>query len=199
MNKNVVKICKTHGELTLNEAGPYRNKPNKDGTQPTHYLCKLCRKDKRDLKPKRINASYKYEKINNSYALLDCSYCKEKKEINEFNKYQLRTKYLKCKKCESGMNRHYYILAKYKLTNEEYEKMLIAQNGLCKICGNGETAMLKGKIKKLSIDHCHESEKNGHLKIRGLLCHNCNQGLGAFRDNPNNLRIAADYLEHNKD
>jgi hypothetical protein len=191
----IVKICKKHGELTLDQVGPYRNKPNKDGTQPTHYICRLCRKDKRDLQPKRINANSKYEKINNSYKSLNCSYCKENKKIDEFNKYQLKTKYLKCKNCESKMNRHYYIFATYKLTNEEYEKLLKEQNNVCKICGKYETAKLKGVIKRLSVDHCHTSEKNGQLKIRGLLCHHCNQGLGAFRDNPDYLRKAAEYLE----
>ncbi len=195
---NIVKICKIHGELTIDEVGPYRNKPNKDGSQPTHYLCKLCRKDKRDLKPKRINANSKYEKINNSCESLNCSYCKENKKLTEFNNYQLKTKYLKCKKCESTMNRHYYILANYKLTNDEYEELLKEQNGVCKICGQCETAKLKGVTKRLSVDHCHKSEKNGELKIRGLLCHHCNQGLGAFKDNPENLRKAAKYLEDNE-
>jgi hypothetical protein len=198
MNKEIVKICKIHGELTIDKVGPFRNKTYKNGTRPTHYLCKLCRKDKRDTKPKRINANSKYEKINKSYKTLDCSYCKENKKIDEFNDYQLKTKYLKCKKCESKMNRHYYILATYKLTNEEYEKILKKQNYVCKICGQQETAKLKGIIKKLSVDHCHKSQKKGVLKIRGLLCHHCNQGLGAFRDNPDYLRNAANYLELNE-
>ena len=196
---NIVKHCKIHGELTINQVGPYKNKVYKNGERPTHYYCKECRTNKRNLKPKIINSSEKYKEINSSLENLCCSYCKEMNALKEFNDYQVAVKYPKCKKCESEMNRHYYILAKYKLTNEEYEKMLMTQNGVCKICKKGETAILKGKIKKLSIDHCHESEKNGRIKIRGLLCHNCNQGLGAFRDNPNNLRIAADYLEFNKD
>ena len=31
-------------------------------------------------------------------------------------------------------------------------------------------------------------------KFRGLICHNCNLGLGSFRDNPKLLKNAIDYL-----
>jgi len=52
--------------------------------------------------------------------------------------------------------------------------------------------MIIGKL-KLLIDHDHETGK-----IRGLLCHRCNTGLGFFLDNPHFLTNAAFYLEKNK-
>ena len=42
----------------------------------------------------------------------------------------------------------------------------------------------------LCIDHDHTTGK-----VRGMLCHDCNTSLGKFRDNPDILRKAADYLE----
>ena len=46
------------------------------------------------------------------------------------------------------------------------------------------------KVKMLSVDHCHVTGK-----IRGLLCHQCNVGLGAFKDSIENLECASEYLK----
>ena len=40
------------------------------------------------------------------------------------------------------------------------------------------------------IDHCHHTGK-----VRGVLCHACNQSLGKMHDSPAFLRRAAEYLE----
>lgn len=72
----------------------------------------------------------------------------------------------------------------YGLTLERVEAMRL--DG-CQICGatNGG-----GRHGQLHIDHDHKTGR-----IRGMLCHGCNTGLGAFRDDPNLLRRAATYLE----
>lgn len=54
------------------------------------------------------------------------------------------------------------------------------QNRLCAICK---------KKKILVADHCHESNK-----FRGLLCNDCNLGLGRFYDSIDNLKSAIKYL-----
>lgn len=69
--------------------------------------------------------------------------------------------------------------------------MLYRQKHVCYICGGVE--IIKGKKIGLSVDHCHKT-----LKVRGLLCGNCNRGLGLLQDNPDFLRKAADYIEKNK-
>lgn len=80
---------------------------------------------------------------------------------------------------------------RYGITLEQYEAMLEEQKGLCAICQKPETARNRsGEIKLLSLDHCHTS-----LKIRKLLCDNCNKGLGVFHDNVELLKRAVEYLE----
>jgi len=72
--------------------------------------------------------------------------------------------------------------AKYGMSIEEYDVLLRAQNGRCKICRTGDVRML-------SVDHCHDTGT-----IRGLLCLKCNSGLGMFNDDPALLRKATQYL-----
>ena len=69
----------------------------------------------------------------------------------------------------------------YGITLEDYETLLEKQNWCCAICH--ETT-------KLNVDHSHMS-----LNIRGLLCSNCNLGLGHFKNDPNILKLALGYLE----
>jgi hypothetical protein len=82
------------------------------------------------------------------------------------------------------------------VTNSDYQKMLKTQNGVCAICGNHETGIVrngntkgKGKVRALAVDHCHKTGK-----IRGLLCGQCNIALGAFKDDTDILASAASYL-----
>ena len=73
----------------------------------------------------------------------------------------------------------------------EYQELFNTQNGLCKICNNPEKVLtIKGNLKKLAVDHCHETGK-----IRGLLCYTCNVGIGFLRHNSELLRKAAIYCE----
>jgi hypothetical protein len=76
------------------------------------------------------------------------------------------------------------------ITIEDFETLYEIQNGKCKICGEPEKAMIRGITLSLAVDHCHDTGR-----IRGLLCHRCNKGLGEFGDSAERLRKAADYLE----
>lgn len=79
------------------------------------------------------------------------------------------------------------IKRKYNLSLEDFDNMLLLQNKKCKICGATES---NHKSSVLYIDHCHKTNK-----VRGLLCHHCNYGLGGFRDNIDFLKSAILYLE----
>jgi hypothetical protein len=73
----------------------------------------------------------------------------------------------------------------YGLTLEDYDNMLDRQDEVCKICKN-----ICPTGKNLSIDHDHKTGK-----VRGLLCKNCNIGLGSFFDNIDFLESAVLYLK----
>ena len=83
--------------------------------------------------------------------------------------------------------RDYWLLKQFGITPDDYKKMLEGQNGKCAICGAIES---HSKGHRLAVDHDHETGK-----IRGLLCHNCNVGLGNFKDSPDLIRSAIEYLK----
>lgn len=74
------------------------------------------------------------------------------------------------------------------LTVEGYDKMLSEQNGCCAICGE----FRRPDQRVLVVDHNHDTGK-----IRGLLCHPCNMGIGQLKDSLDVLRKAVLYLEEN--
>lgn len=78
---------------------------------------------------------------------------------------------------------------KYDLSIEEYENMNKEQNGLCAICNKPQYSA-PPFITKLVVDHDHKTNK-----VRGLLCNKCNQALGLFQDNIENLKNAVKYLQ----
>lgn len=82
---------------------------------------------------------------------------------------------------------------RYGLSTEQYEAMQKVQHNRCAICGQPETAILKGKPRQLCVDHNHTTKKT-----RALLCNKCNLGLGRFDDDPERLEKAAKYLRHYK-
>ena len=71
----------------------------------------------------------------------------------------------------------------YNLLPEMYDALLRKQNGVCAICkgdGNG---------RELQVDHCHETHK-----VRGILCADCNSGIGRLKDDPFLIEKALLYL-----
>ena len=77
----------------------------------------------------------------------------------------------------------------YGITVEDYERMVEAQGGVCAICGKSSQEANPGHWKeRLAVDHCHETGK-----VRGLLCNNCNAGIGHLGSESVALAAAA-YL-----
>lgn len=97
-----------------------------------------------------------------------------------------------CKECHKSVNannaktkRLSHLKRTYNLSKEEYEALLKDQNNACAICSR--------ELLVVNVDHCHETNK-----IRGLLCPECNRGLGLFYDNAERLTLAARYIENAK-
>ncbi len=80
-------------------------------------------------------------------------------------------------------------LKKYAIHTPEFVRMVREQHNKCAICG----AIGSQESVSLAIDHCHYSGN-----VRGLLCFNCNTGLGKFKDDVNLLQSAIDYLTSHK-
>lgn len=79
------------------------------------------------------------------------------------------------------------------LNEELFQKMLTLQGNSCAICKQPFTSSLKPNI---DHDHkcCPETNKACSKCVRGLLCSNCNRGLGMFADKIDLLHAAASYL-----
>ncbi len=81
-----------------------------------------------------------------------------------------------------GKSRRRYLKRVYNTTPEEIDALCKYQNNKCPIC-------LKRFTKTPDIDHDHKNNR-----VRGLLCHGCNKGLGDFQDDPCRLDRAIAYL-----
>jgi hypothetical protein len=77
-------------------------------------------------------------------------------------------------------------IRQYGLTPNQIEVRIIEQNGQCAICKNLF-------IKTPHVDHNHKTGK-----VRGLLCGQCNTGIGHLQDSPKICFLAAEYLYDNR-
>lgn len=79
-----------------------------------------------------------------------------------------------------GSTREYHLRRRYGIGVADFERMLAEQGGVCAICGRAAPE---------HVDHDHVSGG-----VRGILCFNCNGGLGHFRDDVEHLAKAISYL-----
>lgn len=128
-----------------------------------------------------------------------CSKCNVEKPISEFYRDKQKSyghrpdcKSCNIQKCKEWVSKNKdkrkYNLIKYEtgLTKEQFNELFVFQEGVCGICG-GEIGE-----RRLCVDHDHNS-----MLIRGLLCAQCNTGLGFFKDSKEFLSRAIYYLDNN--
>jgi hypothetical protein len=176
-------------------------------------ICKKCQQPKEisqyykhptykdGLRPECITCSKAYDLIlKHKVRIIPeskvCCKCKQLKHRTRFhirtrNADGLRSECIQCTRQEEKKYRtrtpdkSYYrkIKQKYGISKEEHTNLMIKFNGCCAICKSEN---------KLVIDHCHATNQ-----IRGLLCANCNAGIGMLGDNVEILEAAIKYLKDN--
>ena len=130
-----------------------------------------------------------------------CNVCKQSKSLDSFYKRSESKdgRAFTCVDCARARDKEwrmknpdkiaeYNIVNKlrigYDLTLEQYNVILKRQKGVCAIC---ENPCPTGR--SLAVDHDHVTGM-----VRGLLCTNCNNGLGRFQDDKKLLTKAIKYL-----
>lgn len=88
-----------------------------------------------------------------------------------------------------GTERRLRLLREWGLSLEEIIKRLRKQRHKCPICRR----RIRNEKQSFKVDHDHTTGK-----IRGLLCRECNLGLGMFKDNIQRLERAKKYLRKSK-
>ncbi len=119
-----------------------------------------------------------------------CADCKKYKPVSEFprNKNCKDGFHSYCKECNNarsresrerlhGSSRHYHLKHRYGIGADDFDALVAEQGGVCAICG---------KEAPEHVDHSHDSGA-----VRGILCFNCNGGLGQFKDSIDSLLSAA--------
>jgi hypothetical protein len=122
-----------------------------------------------------------------------CADCKEVKAYADFppSKKSRDGRHSHCKVCNNrrsresrerlyGSSRHYHLMHRYGIGADEFDELVKQQGGVCPLCGRENPE---------HVDHDHETGK-----VRGILCFNCNGGLGQFRDSIDALENAVSYL-----
>ena len=150
---------------------------NQEYHQKNKEKRKLNSKNWRAKNPVRVKETLKkWHKINPGYY---------KKKMETYRP-KANESARKWRKINPDKAKDTYYRYQYGISLIEYRQIHDKQGGLCAICGNPER--VNGR--SLCVDHNHQTGE-----VRGLLCLDCNTGIGHFKDNKKYLASAIDYLE----
>jgi Recombination endonuclease VII len=134
-------------------------------------ICSRCRRPRTGRHPSYCTecfAAWKAERAK------FCTRCKIERKVGDGSQWGY------CSRCQ----RDVWMRRNYRISIDDYEAMLATQGHRCALCESPDNG------RQWHVDHDHDTGA-----VRGILCDNCNRGLGHFRDDPTVLRRAAQYLE----
>ncbi len=132
-----------------------------------------------------------------------CPKCRVSKDKKEFGKDSATAKGISswCKSCKKAWRSQWRkenpekvkaqdfksdLKKHYGITSEQYYQMIEDQKNCCACCGQSAENFKRG----LHVDHDHTTGQ-----VRGLLCTECNPGLGYFQESTERLEMAIAYLK----
>ena len=153
-----------------------------------------------------FNGFWREPKAKNG--MRECTQCKITKPVIAFRPHSQKphTQLSICRECEKIVRRRQYwenperyrrnsriwkLKAYYGMSWEQFCAFVESHGDKCAICDTTLHALKN--TKKYAIDHDHRTGR-----VRALLCHQCNPGLGSFRDSPELLERAAAYLRKHR-
>ncbi|MFE9959583.1 endonuclease VII domain-containing protein [Micromonospora sp. NPDC005299] len=157
------------------------------------FYCKTCAAARSEAsRRKRGITPQKKASVPVADGLKWCPDCEQIKPVEDFPRTTRGSgRHSYCKPCHNargnetkqrlyGGNREYHLRRRYGIGQKEFDELLAEQGGVCAICGSPDPEHL---------DHDHRTGW-----VRGILCFNCNGGLGQFKDSPESLARAITYL-----
>lgn len=127
-----------------------------------------------------------------------CWACGETKPLDDFgaNRSKSDGRSTECRSCVRRLSAERYrrnpekyradeLRRRYGITPDEYDDILADQGGACACCGASDA----GHHGTFHVDHEHSTGK-----VRGLLCSNCNTGIGKLGDDLPGVLRAVNYL-----
>lgn len=152
---------------------------------------KAIQKAWRERNKEKLQAYFKEQRQKNKEKRLEdyrAYYAANKEKFKEYReankeKHKARDKVYRVRTRHQKRNRT--LIAKYGITLEQHNAMLLEQGNACAICRKTDWGA-HGPC----VDHCHTTGK-----VRGLLCFLCNTAIGKLKDSAVIARAAADYLE----
>ncbi|MEU8265070.1 endonuclease VII domain-containing protein [Micromonospora sp. NPDC048999] len=157
------------------------------------YYCKTCATARSEAsRRKRGIGPQKRSSIPVPVGSKWCPDCDQVKPLEDFPRTKKASgRHSYCKPCHNargketaqrlcGGTREYHLRRWYGIGEKEVQELLAEHGGVCAVCGDPDPE---------HVDHDHRTGW-----VRGILCFNCNGGLGQFRDSPARLAGAITYL-----